>query len=256
MAVMLLLGSGGDDILWAFQSGTIGATAAGHGGGRRRAATACGRGDPADGRAGDVGRRPRVRRRDGTPPAPDRPRALRLARCSRRCSTASGSSVRRLAPSGRPRFVGLARVRRDGPDGQRGRGHRADLARRGRDGPAGPGLRVRLASVRPGGRALPAGVGRRVLRRGGARPGRARAGTGDRVALRLRRRAVDHHRRSRACWPACAVPRDPCSERVVLAIALAGNLLLLADTHDRFVAKIECEQALTPIARGSAGNPC
>ena len=29
MAVMLVLGSGGDDILWAFQSGTIGATAAG-----------------------------------------------------------------------------------------------------------------------------------------------------------------------------------------------------------------------------------
>ena len=29
MALMLLLGSGGDDILWAFQSGTIGATAAG-----------------------------------------------------------------------------------------------------------------------------------------------------------------------------------------------------------------------------------
>src|SRR6478752_6455556 len=29
MALMLFLGSGGDDILWAFQSGTIGATAAG-----------------------------------------------------------------------------------------------------------------------------------------------------------------------------------------------------------------------------------
>ena len=29
MAVVLLLGSGGDDILWAFQSGTIGAVAAG-----------------------------------------------------------------------------------------------------------------------------------------------------------------------------------------------------------------------------------
>src|SRR5215204_5595090 len=29
MAVMLLLGSGGDDILWAFQSGTVGAAAAG-----------------------------------------------------------------------------------------------------------------------------------------------------------------------------------------------------------------------------------
>src|SRR3954451_24221680 len=31
MAVVLLLGSGGDDILWAFQSGTIGAVAAGMG---------------------------------------------------------------------------------------------------------------------------------------------------------------------------------------------------------------------------------
>ena len=29
MAVVLMLGSGGDDILWAFQSGTIGAVAAG-----------------------------------------------------------------------------------------------------------------------------------------------------------------------------------------------------------------------------------
>ncbi len=43
---------------------------------------------------------------------------------------------------------------------------------------------------------------------------------------------------------------------VVLAIALVGNLLLLADTHDRFVVKIACEQALTPMERGSVGNPC
>ena len=28
------------------------------------------------------------------------------------------------------------------------------------------------------------------------------------------------------------------------------------DSHDRFVAKIECERTMTPIARGSAGNPC
>lgn len=42
----------------------------------------------------------------------------------------------------------------------------------------------------------------------------------------------------------------------ILAIALAGNLLLLVDAHDRFVVKIDCERALTPIERGSAGNPC
>jgi hypothetical protein len=33
-------------------------------------------------------------------------------------------------------------------------------------------------------------------------------------------------------------------------------VLLLVDTHDRFVVKILCEGALTPIERGSAGNPC
>ena len=42
----------------------------------------------------------------------------------------------------------------------------------------------------------------------------------------------------------------------VLAVALVGNVLLLADTHDRFATKIVCEQALTPLQRGSAGNPC
>lgn len=42
----------------------------------------------------------------------------------------------------------------------------------------------------------------------------------------------------------------------ILAVALVGNLLLLSDTHDRFVTKILCEQELTPIERGSAGNPC
>jgi hypothetical protein len=42
----------------------------------------------------------------------------------------------------------------------------------------------------------------------------------------------------------------------VLAVALVGNILLLAETHDRFQAKLICEQALTPLQRGSAGNPC
>ena len=41
-----------------------------------------------------------------------------------------------------------------------------------------------------------------------------------------------------------------------LTIALAGNVVLLVGSHDRFVSRIECERALTPVARGSAGNPC
>ena len=42
----------------------------------------------------------------------------------------------------------------------------------------------------------------------------------------------------------------------VLVVALVGNVALLIETHDRLVSKIECERSLTPIARGSAGNPC
>jgi len=42
----------------------------------------------------------------------------------------------------------------------------------------------------------------------------------------------------------------------VLTVALVGNLVLLVDSHDRFVSKIECERSMTPVARGSAGNPC
>lgn len=42
----------------------------------------------------------------------------------------------------------------------------------------------------------------------------------------------------------------------LLAVSLAGNVLLLQETHDRLASKLVCEQALIPIARGSAGNPC
>jgi hypothetical protein len=42
----------------------------------------------------------------------------------------------------------------------------------------------------------------------------------------------------------------------VLAVALVGNTVLLVDSHDRFMSKIECERSMTPVARGSAGNPC
>jgi hypothetical protein len=43
---------------------------------------------------------------------------------------------------------------------------------------------------------------------------------------------------------------------VVLAVALVLNLGLLFQAHDRLVSKIACERPMTPIARGSAGNPC
>jgi hypothetical protein len=42
----------------------------------------------------------------------------------------------------------------------------------------------------------------------------------------------------------------------VLTVALVGNVGLLFETHDRLVSKIECEKPMTPVARGSAGNPC
>jgi hypothetical protein len=42
----------------------------------------------------------------------------------------------------------------------------------------------------------------------------------------------------------------------VLTVALVGNVVLLVDSHDRFMSHIECERSLTPVARGSAGNPC
>ena len=42
----------------------------------------------------------------------------------------------------------------------------------------------------------------------------------------------------------------------VLVIALVGNIALMFETHDRLASKIECEKSMTPIARGSAGNPC
>ena len=42
----------------------------------------------------------------------------------------------------------------------------------------------------------------------------------------------------------------------VLVVALVGNTALMIESHDRLVFKIECERSMTPLARGSAGNPC
>ena len=51
-------------------------------------------------------------------------------------------------------------------------------------------------------------------------------------------------------------PLGPVAGVAVLALALVGNMLLLVEAHDRLLSKIECERPVTPIERGSAGNPC
>ena len=51
-------------------------------------------------------------------------------------------------------------------------------------------------------------------------------------------------------------PLGPVVGVAVLSVALVGNVVLLVEAHDRLVSKIECERALTPIERGSADNPC
>ena len=51
-------------------------------------------------------------------------------------------------------------------------------------------------------------------------------------------------------------PIGPAIGAVLLVVALAGNLVLLVESHDRLLSKVACEQALTPLQRGSAGNPC
>jgi hypothetical protein len=43
---------------------------------------------------------------------------------------------------------------------------------------------------------------------------------------------------------------------ILLEFAIVGNAGLLFATHDRLLSKIECERPMAPIARGSAGNPC
>ena len=51
-------------------------------------------------------------------------------------------------------------------------------------------------------------------------------------------------------------PAGPAIGAIVLAAALVGNAVLLVGSHDRLVSKIACERSMTPLARGSAGNPC
>jgi hypothetical protein len=43
---------------------------------------------------------------------------------------------------------------------------------------------------------------------------------------------------------------------LLLVVALVGNIGLLVASSDRLLSKVECERSMTPLARGSAGNPC
>jgi hypothetical protein len=51
-----------------------------------------------------------------------------------------------------------------------------------------------------------------------------------------------------------AIPRAAVG--LLLALAVAGNVNLLVQNHDSIRARIQCEQALSPAARGMPGNAC
>ena len=151
MAIMLVLGSGGDDILWAFQSGTIGATAFGMAALVDRAAPARGRGHPADDRAVDIGRRAGVLRRHRRPPAADPAAGAALAARAARLLPRLVRAVRHVVGLARAQRTRRVRARR--PDRERRRRPRLDVARRRVAGAPRPCVRSRSRVGRPTGRA-------------------------------------------------------------------------------------------------------
>jgi len=254
MAVVLLLGSGGDDILWAFQSGTIGATAAG------MAAVVV------------APRRPAVAAILLT---------VALATSGVGLAFAAGTAVHLLLT--RPRslpwlllpavlygiWLVLFGVRAIGPPHFVGlpeyvlTGLTASAA--GAIGAtslvAGQVVLLALAFGFGWLRSVPPVV-LSLLASGVAFfsvAGLARAGLGAEQATASRYVYVVAPTIVIAGAVLLARVRRPAGSvlgAVVLGSALVGNLFLLADTHDRFVTKIQCERALTPIERGSPGNPC
>jgi hypothetical protein len=257
MAVMLFLGSGGDDILWAFQSATIGAVAAG------------------------IGAIVVAPRRPGVAAA-----LLALAMATSGASLAFlvGTGVRLLLA--RPRAVpwllvptalylawyvafgasGVNALRSPSLDGV------APYVAVGLAASAGAALGMTIL--------VAGGVAAVVVAAGGvlARPvpsvvvallaagvafyviaGTVRAELGSEQAAAPRYLYIV----APAFLVAGAIllarlPR-PVGARlgaVVLAAALVGNVGLLVASRDRLLSKVECERAMTPIARGSAGNPC
>jgi hypothetical protein len=257
MAVMLFLGSGGDDILWAFQSATIGAVAAGIGAivvAPRRPGLAAGLLTIALATSGAslaflVGTGVRL--------LLERPRALPwllvptgLYLAWYVAYGASGvTALRSPSFDGVPAYaaVGLA------ASAAGALGTTALFV----GGAAAIAIVVGLLSTRPVPTVvlalLAAGVAFFVI------AGTVRAELGSEQAAAPRYVYIV----APAFLVAGAVvlsrlPR-PVGARlgaVVLAVALVGNVGLLLASHDRLASKIECERSMTPLARGSAGNPC
>jgi hypothetical protein len=257
MAVMLLLGSGGDDILWAFQSGTIGAVAAGMAAlvvAPRRPAVAAilltiALATSGAGLAFLVGTAIHL--------ALTRPRALAWL------ALPVGLYLAWYVGFGATRMVALRSPSLDGVPEYVLAGLAATAA----------GIVGSAATI----------VGQVVLLALAFGLGRARAVSPVVLALLassvaffaiagLVRAQLGPEQATAPRYVYVAAPglliaaavllaRLPGPSRnvigvAVLAVSLAGNTALLIASHDRFMTKIECERSMTPIARGSAGNPC
>jgi hypothetical protein len=257
MAVMLLLGSGGDDILWAFQSGTIGAVAAGMAAvvlAPRRPALAAilltiALATSGGGFAFLVGTAVHL--------ALTRPRALAWL------AVPVGLYLAWYLGFGALRMAALRSPSTDGVPGYLLEGLAATAA--GAVGFAEPvlGQFVLLALAYGLGRArtIPPVVLAMLVTSVAffAIAGLVRAQLGSEQATAPR--YVYIAAPGLLIAGAVLLARIPLPWRnavgvAVLAVALVGNVALLFETHDRLASKIECEKTMTPVARGSAGNPC
>jgi hypothetical protein len=257
MAVMLVLGSGGDDILWAFQSGTVGATAAGMAAvvlAPRRPAAAAVLLTIALATSGVafaflVG--------TGLHLALTRPRALAWL------ALPVGLYLAWLVTFGATRMVAMRSPSLDGVPDYMLAGLVATAA-----GVVGSTLPVvgslallALAFGIGWARGLPAAVLALLVSSVAFFffAGLVRAELGAEQAAAPRYVYVAAPGLLIAGAVLLARIQRPWRDIVgvaVLTVALVGNIVLLVDSHDRFVSKIECERSMTPVARGSAGNPC
>jgi hypothetical protein len=257
MAVMLVLGSGGDDILWAFQSGTIGAVAAGMGAvvlaPRRPAVSAVlltiALATSGAGFAFLVGTAAHL--------LLTRPRALvwLLLPIGLYLAWYFGFGASRMAAMRSPSLAGVPEYVVEG----------LAASAAGAIGSAAPivGLGVlfvlALGLVRV--RTVPPVVLALLVCSVAffAIAGLVRAQLGAEQATASRYVYIAAPGLLIAGAVLLARIRGPWRTAVavaVLTVALLGNFALLLETHDRLVSKIECERPMTPIARGSAGNPC
>jgi hypothetical protein len=257
MAVMLVLGSGGDDILWAFQSGTIGAVAAGMGAvvlAPRRPAVAAilltiALATSGAGFAFLVGTAVHL--------LLTRPRALvwLLLPIGLYLAWYLGFGASRMAALRSPSLAGVPEYVFEG----------LAASAAGAVGSAAPivgqGVLLVLAFGLGRVRAVPpvvvASLVSTVAFFAIAGLVRAQLGADQATAPRYIYIAAPGLLIAGAVLLArLPLPWRTAVGAAVLSVALVGNFALLIETHDRLVSKIECEKTMTPIARGSAGNPC